>query len=133
MTFRLERQSPGKTSTRFHVVDDNNAICGIITVPNEAVGDLENHWKSAPASSSPKKNAASARKQNPAVAAMVKASKERGPISRQAILRGCSVPMKDEGIAGMVRTGAWLDTVVGDRSPFHRAKRHHERRLRDGA
>ena len=89
MTFRLEKQPAGKTSTRFFVYDAANSTVGIITVPNEATADLENHWKSAPAQSSPKKNAASARKQNPAVAAMLKASKERGPISKEAILRGC--------------------------------------------
>jgi hypothetical protein len=89
MTFRLEKQSPGKVATRFFAYDAANSIVGTINVPNESVSDLENHWKSAPASSSPKKNAASARKQNPAVAAMLKASKERGPISKEAILRGC--------------------------------------------
>ena len=87
MTFRLERQPSGKTSTRFFVYDAANSIVGTINVPNESVGDLQKHWKDVSPSSP--KNAASARKQNPAVAAMVKASKERGPISRQAILRGC--------------------------------------------
>ena len=87
MTFRLEKQTPGKTATRFHVLDSAGSIRGIVTVANESVSDLQKHWKDV-APSSPK-NAASARKQNPAVAAMVKASQERGPISKQAILRGC--------------------------------------------
>jgi hypothetical protein len=82
-TFKLEKQSPGKTSTRFHVVDSASSICGIITVANEAVSDLQKHWKDV--APSPPKNAA----KNPMIAAMVKASKERGPISRQAVLRGC--------------------------------------------
>ena len=87
-TFRLEKQPRGKTSTRFFVYDDKDSIVGTINVPNEATADLENHWKAAPASSSPK-NAASARKQNPAVAAMVASARKRGPISKEAILRGC--------------------------------------------
>ena len=87
MTFRLERQPAGKQLTKFFVYDDKDSIVGTINVPNEAVSDLQKHWKDV-APSSPK-NAASATKQDPAVKAMLKASKERGPISRQAVLRGC--------------------------------------------
>lgn len=82
MTFRLERQPPGKTQTRFHVVDSADAIVGIITVANEAVSDLQKHWKDVSPQSSPR-NAATASKQ---VSAMVKAA--RTP-SREAVLRGC--------------------------------------------
>jgi hypothetical protein len=86
-TFRLEKQSAGKTSTRFHVVDGSGSICGIITVANEAVSDLQKHWKDVPPSSP--KTANAAKQNNPMIAAMVKASKERGSMNRQAVLRGC--------------------------------------------
>ena len=83
MTFRLEKQTPGKTQTRFHVVDSANAIVGIITVANEATADLEKHWKGAPPQPSPKQNAAKARKQ---ILAMIKAGRKP---SKEAALRGC--------------------------------------------
>jgi hypothetical protein len=82
-TFRLEKQSPGKTLTKFFVYDDKDSIVGTINVANETVSDFLAHWKGAPPQSSPKKNAANASKQ---ISAMVAAS--RNP-SRQAVLRGC--------------------------------------------
>ena len=88
MTFRLEKQTPGKTSTRFLRPRRRGLDLRHHHRGKRSDRDLEKHWKSAPASSSPK-NAASARKQNPAVAAMVKAARKRGPISKEAILRGC--------------------------------------------
>ena len=86
MNFRLEKQSPGRTSTRFHVLDSAGSICGIITVANEAVSNLQKHWKDV--SSSAPRNAAA--KQDPSVAAMVAAVRKRGArVNRAAILRGC--------------------------------------------
>ena len=81
MNFQLVKQSAGKTQTRFHVVDSAGSICGIINVASEAASDLEKHWLSAPAQSSPKK--ANAGKQDRSVAAMVAASR---PPSKEAVL-----------------------------------------------
>lgn len=107
--FQLSKQPRGQTTTRFHVLADDDSICGIITVPNEATDDLERHWLSAPAprATAGKENSAVAamvaaakrqgapsrattagNKENPAVAAMLKAAK-RNPLNKQAILRGC--------------------------------------------
>ena len=87
-TFRLEKQSPGETLTRFHVLDNADAIVGIITVANEAVSDLQKHWKGARPSSP--KNAANADKQDRQVSVMVVAVRKQGPrVNKAAILRGC--------------------------------------------
>ena len=82
-TFKLEKQTPGKTSTRFHVLDSAGAICGIVTVQNEDVSDFQNHWKSVPQPSSPKTAASNTGKQ---VSAMIKAGRKP---SKEAVLRGC--------------------------------------------
>ena len=81
--FQLFRQPRGQTTTRFHVLASDNSICGIITVPNEQVDDLERHW----VASAPAPARAAAGKQNPAVAAMLAAA-PRNKLSKQAVLRG---------------------------------------------
>ena len=73
-SFRLERQTPGRTLTKLFVKDDRNAICGVISVANESVNDLLACWKDVPRQSSP--NAADTREN--ATAAM-KAAFMRGP------------------------------------------------------
>ena len=88
MNFRLEKQSPGKTSTRFFVYDDTNAICGTINVANAAADDLQKHWKGVPPPSSLK--TANAAKQDPMIATMVRAVRKRGArVNKAAILRSC--------------------------------------------
>ena len=49
MRFRLEKQSAGPAVTRFHVMNNRDEICGIVTVPNGEVDDLVRHWHGAPA------------------------------------------------------------------------------------
>ena len=84
MTFRLERQAPGKMLTKFYVRDSKNAICGTINVPNEDASDFESYWR-APAPPLPK-NASAKAGRSKQVSAMVAAARKP---SRQAILRGC--------------------------------------------
>ena len=87
MNFRLEKQSPGKTLTKFFVYDATDSIVGTINVANEAVGDLEKHWRETPASP---KNAANAAKQDRSISTMVAAVRKRGPrVNKAAIFRGC--------------------------------------------
>ena len=82
--FQLSRQPRGQTTTRFHVIASDNSVCGIITVPNEEVDDLERHW----VASSPAPAARTAAgKQNLMVKAMTEAAR-RHPLNQQAILRG---------------------------------------------
>ena len=83
--FRLSRQQPGQTLTKFHVLDSANSIVGIITVPNAQVFDLEKHWLGAPAPA----RVAAGNKQGAAIDAMVTAAKRHGAPTRAAILRGC--------------------------------------------
>ena len=82
--FRLSRQTPTQTLTKFHVLDNANSVVGIITVANEQASDLEKHWLGG----APAPARAAASKQNPMVSAMVAAAKKH-PLNRQAVLRGC--------------------------------------------
>jgi anthranilate phosphoribosyltransferase len=91
--FRLSRQSPGATITKFHVYDSAGDIIGSINVANEDAADLQKHWLGS--ATQPKATAAAAlatsargEQQNPMVAAMVRAAKKH-PLNRAAILRGC--------------------------------------------
>jgi hypothetical protein len=42
--FKLSRQTPGATLTKFHVLDSAGSIIGSINVQNEAADDLARHW-----------------------------------------------------------------------------------------
>ena len=87
MNFRLEKSTASnRAMSKFFVIDDSAAIVGTINVKPSEENDLRAHWKDVPPSS--QKNAATQDRSRP-VAAMPKASKERGRMTRQAILRGC--------------------------------------------
>ena len=87
--FRLEKSTAASHSalTRFNVFNSAGDIVGSISVQPNEEADLLAHWRSsAPA---PTARAAAATGKNPMIAAMVSASRKYGPISQQAILRGC--------------------------------------------
>jgi hypothetical protein len=107
MKFRLQKSSGSNdVITKFDVVDDNESIVGRICVPREASADLLAHWNAAPSPSStaargknPVVNAMLAAKRpgalapavskpNPAVAAMLRVSRQN-KLTKQAVLRGC--------------------------------------------
>jgi hypothetical protein len=86
-TFKLEKQPPGRTQTKFFVYDSADSIVGVITVPNEAAADLLAHWKDV-APSSP--NTANAKRRNataPMSAAFRKGPKLTGEARTKALLR----------------------------------------------
>lgn len=56
MTFKLERQPPGRTLTKFFVYDADDSIVGTINVSNEAADDLLKHWRAAPPQASLKES-----------------------------------------------------------------------------
>jgi hypothetical protein len=104
--FKLSRQPPGPTLTRFFVYDGDDII-GSVNVANEDATALEKHWIGAtqPKAVAPRRSSALAealaakrqpgshppasnKEQNPMVAAMVRAAK-RHPLNQQAVLRGC--------------------------------------------
>jgi hypothetical protein len=88
--FRLSKQTPGETITKFFVYDSAGDTVGIISVPNEDAADLAKHWLGS--ANQPKVAAAAATpvggKRNPMIDAIVRnAPKNR--LSKQAILRSC--------------------------------------------
>jgi hypothetical protein len=86
MTFLLEKSEASDTYlSRFRVKNAAGDVVGHINVKPSEEADLLAHWRSsaqAPA------RAAAGKRENPMVAAMVKASK-RHPLNKQAVLRGC--------------------------------------------
>ncbi len=57
-TFRLEKSTAStRALAKFNVLDDQNAICGVISVKPSAENDFLAHWKGHTPSSSPKKAA----------------------------------------------------------------------------
>ena len=107
--FRLSRQTPGATLTKFHIYDGAGDIVGSINVANEEADDLQRHWlggatqpkaaaitkkggvlaealaaKRQPGALAP----AHGKEQNPMVTAMARAAK-RNRLTKQAMLRGC--------------------------------------------
>jgi hypothetical protein len=87
--FKLSRQRPGESMTRFHVIAlADNSTCGIITVANEQADDLERHWLGAPPQAKAQDALTPGDKANPMVAAMVRAARKH-PFNRAAVLRGC--------------------------------------------
>ena len=82
--FKLSRQPPGATLSKFHVLDSAGSIIGSINVQNEEADDLQKHW----VASAPAPRAATTGKQSPMINAMVRAAKKH-PLNRAAVLRGC--------------------------------------------
>jgi hypothetical protein len=79
MTFKLTKRSENKVKTTFFVEDDTGAICGSINVKNSEVPDLLRHWNGP----------ADRPSRQPQSGALAKAFAKLGPMSKQAILRGC--------------------------------------------
>jgi hypothetical protein len=106
--FRLSKQTPGETITKFFVYNSSGDTIGSINVPNEDADDLQKHWLGSatqPQAAAPgKKDAlaaaleaakrpgslppALASKPNPAVDAMLRVAPQHR-LTKQAILRGC--------------------------------------------
>jgi hypothetical protein len=111
MKFRLSKQTPGETITKFFVYNSSGDTIGIISVPNEEADDLERHWlgggATQPQASAVTKKGTGllaaaleankrpgalppdrAKQENPMVSAMLRAAKQH-TLNRQAILRSC--------------------------------------------
>ena len=86
MNFRLEKQPPGKTLTKFFVKGDS-ATVGVISISNNEVQNFLTHWQEVPQSSPA--TTAVVGKPDRAVGAMVAAARKKGPASKTSILRGC--------------------------------------------
>jgi hypothetical protein len=87
--FKLSRQTPGATLTKFFIYDGNDII-GSVNVANEDAADLEKHWLGGAQPKAPAALAtpAGGKPQNPAVSAMLAVAR-KNRLSKTAILRGC--------------------------------------------
>ena len=84
MRFRLTKKSTGQILTTFHVLDSAGDICGSINVPNEQANDLLRCWQGQVVGDSPHGTSPV----NALAAAFLK-NRNRAPLSKAAILRGC--------------------------------------------
>jgi hypothetical protein len=89
MRFQLKEAKRGKINATYHVVDEDQTICGSINVKLEEAGDLLRHWVGAgPSNTQPIANLPP--HQSP-VSALAKAFlKGRTKFSPQQVLRGCN-------------------------------------------
>ena len=90
MNFRLSKQPPGKTLTRFHILDADGGLVGSANIPNDEVADFERCWN-GPANRAAKKNPVNSQSHSKAAMAaaiLAKAPKVSPTAARQALLRG---------------------------------------------
>jgi hypothetical protein len=83
MNFKLLKKATNKLRTSFHVVNSAGDIVGSINVAPSEEADLLRHW----AGSCIQPQASAAASKDPMIAALLR---NRTPMSRAAVLRGCS-------------------------------------------
>jgi hypothetical protein len=83
MTFRLIQKSATAALAKFHIVNAAGDIVGSVNVPPNQVSNLFRNWVET-------KDSQGSSKQSPQSALAKAFLRNRKPISKQAVLRGCN-------------------------------------------